>query len=188
MSIKKSAFIALSDYLEEKLQFTDGVPSVSWVDKDLGQFELMQEAIISLPLPAVLISFPDTAYEATLGKDQTGKGLVRLRIGFENYYDAGTASPNRALALQFFDFNERVHQAATEFQMEQMSTLNRTAEAEDTNHGAVIITEIIYEYTLYDPGTNTNQQTTSTELKVNLVADARPPAPESDWVIPTTNP
>lgn len=157
MSYKKELFLALAEHLEATLVATELLPGVAWVDKDLGQFELMEEGVLNFPLPAVLIAFPDVDFENLLGGDQTGSGVIRLRIGFLNYYDAHTGSPNRTAAMQFFDFNEAVHAAIMAFKQEGITGLQRVNEAEDLNHRAVIITEITYSYTLYnqEPDNNT---------------------------------
>lgn len=156
MSIKKQLFIALSDFLQQK------VNTLQWVDKDLGQFELLQQGIIALPLPAVLISFPDTEYETLLGGDETADFLLKIRVGFENYYDANTTSPNRALALAFFDCNETIDTAVKSFTMQGIGGIRRVSEAEDNNHNNVIVTDIVYHITAYQAATQNITNTNAT--------------------------
>jgi hypothetical protein len=148
-NLKASFFTALSDYLMTTLQFED-LPSVKWIDKDLGQVKLLHDSIIALPLPAILISFPNTSFDPQLGNDETGAGQLRIQTLFENYFDADQGSPNRDLAIQYFEFNERVHNAVTAFKMQHIAGIARTGENEDTEHDNVIVTEIIYHFTLFD--------------------------------------
>jgi hypothetical protein len=176
-TLKKQLFISLCDHLESKLVATALIPGAQWIDKDLGQFELMEEGIGNIPLPAVLISFPDTDYEALLGADQTGAGAIRIRIGFENYYDANAGNPDRVKALQFFDFNEAVHNAIMGFTMQHIAGIKRVAEAEDSNHKSVIITEVIYEYTLYAQASDDDIEYISKEP----APVRRPSIPQTDY-------
>jgi len=125
-----------------------------------------------MPLPSILISFPDTDYESLLGVDQTGEASLRIRIGFENYYDTNSGNPNREAALLFFDFNERVHLAVQSFTMENISGIKRIGEAEDMKYKNVIITEIMYQFTLYDqtPDADLGIERTSADPKPRKVA------------------
>jgi hypothetical protein len=183
-NLKKELFIALSDHLEAKLIATVDLPAAQWIDKDLGQFELMEEGVTNIPLPAVLISFPDTDYETMVGGDQTGTGAIRLRIGFENYYDANAGNPDRIKALQFFEFNEAVHKAIMSFTMQKINGVKRVAEAEDLNHKSVIITEVIYEYTLFDENDLPGISYTSADSNVTFSSNIPKPDYDTGFVIP----
>lgn len=185
-ALKKELFIALSDYLMLQLQHTDGVPSLVTVDKDFGQFELMKEGIISIPLPAILISFPDTGFESQLGGDQTGEGVLKIKVGIQNFYDSNNYSANRELALNFFDFNERTHNAINNFTMEKISGIQRIGEAEDDNHDAVIITELTYRYNMYIDGNTAVQKV---QADINTLYKNQIPPPDvteldNEWVLP----
>lgn len=160
MSVKSDLFSQLSDYLFEKLQSTDTIPSVQWIDKDLGQAKLIQDGIIAMPLPAILVSFPTTNFDPQLSNDETGVGLLRIQTLFENYLDANAGSPNREMAISYFEFNERVHNAITQFKMQHVAGIARTGENEDTDHSNVIVTELLYHFTMYDVATNPNQYVT----------------------------
>lgn len=182
MSLKKQLFIALTEYLQEQLQAA--TPPVAWIDKDLGQFELMQDGVVVLPLPAILVSFPDANFESLLGSDQTSEIALRLRIGFENYYDAQTGDPNRELALQFFDFNEAVHNAVMGFGMEGISGIRRVTETEDLNHNQVIVTEIIYTLVGYNAAQDSNTYTSSTPHPRIAASPPEPPTIDGGYIIP----
>lgn len=185
-AIKKQLYLALSNYLMLQLKHTDGVPSLVTVDKDFGQFDLMKEGIISVPLPAILISFPDTGFESQLGGDQTGEGVLKIKVGIENFYDSNNYSPNRELALNFFDFNERTHNAINNFKMEKVSGIQRIGEAEDDNHDAVIVTEITYRYNMYIDG-KAPVQNVQADITTEFKSEIPPPdVPEldNDWVLP----
>lgn len=183
-NLKKQLYINLSDHLECKLANLIGLPSAQWIDKDLGQYELMDEGVANIPLPAVLISFPDTDYESLLSADQTGSGAIRIRTGFENYYDANAGNPDRTKALDFFDFNEAVHNAIMSFAMPHISGIKRTQEAEDLNHKNVIITEVIYEYTFYTEASQDGIEYTSADAKPVYVPTIEMPDIDTGFVIP----
>jgi hypothetical protein len=166
------------------LQFDD-MPSCQWVDKDFGQAEMMQKGELSFPLPAVLIAFPTARYDSMISKDQTGEMQIRLKIMFENYLDSSEGNINQDVALQFFDFNEKVTNALDTFTFQGVQGITRIGEDEDDNHAAVIVSTITYQAVLFEPGTDNNQDATGSTFSV-AKTDASDNTYETGWKLPQT--
>jgi hypothetical protein len=182
-SLKKLLHKALSSHLMDKLQFSD-IPACQWVDKDFGQAELMQKGELSFPLPAVLIAFPTARFEPMVSKDQTGDMQIRLKIMFENYLDSSEGNINQDIALQFFDFNERVNNAIDTFTFQGVQGITRIGEDEDDNHGNVIVSTITFQAVLFESGTDNNQEVTGPTFSV-AKTDASNNTYDTGWKLPT---
>jgi hypothetical protein len=185
MSLKKQLHKALSSALMNGLQFSD-IPSCQWVDKDFGQAEMMQKGELVFPLPAVLIAFPAADYENMLSIDQTGEIQIRLKVMFENYLDSSEGNINQDIALQFFDFNERVNQAMDLFKHENLSGLALTNESEDDNHTNVIVSTLTYQATIFKKGTDNSQEVNATGNLIISKVNVEPKTYDTGFVIPGT--
>lgn len=189
MSIKGDIFKALSAHLMEKLQFAEqqNLPNLIWVDKDFGQAQLIQEGIINLPMPAILISFKTPTWVSRLSKTQTGETLIRIRILFENYADSFQGSINQEKAIQFFEFTEKAHLALQNLQGENFTSLTRTADEEDDDHNNVVVSDIFYTTLITDASAEGNNTTVVTEPTASAVETAitRPDVNTGhQWVLP----
>jgi hypothetical protein len=152
MSIKGDIFKAISTHLMAQLQFTEAenLPNLIWVDKDFGQAELIQEGIVTLPMPAILVSFKTPKWVSRLSQTQSGETFIRIRILFENYADSFQGSINQDKAIQFFEFNEKTHIALQNFQGDNFTSLQRNSDEEDDDHNNVVITDIYYTTIITD--------------------------------------
>lgn len=189
MSIKGDIFKALSAHLMAKLQFAeqDNLPNLIWVDKDFGQAELIQEGIINLPMPAILISFKTPKWASRLSQTQSGETFIRFRILFENYADSFQGSINQDKAIQFFEFNEKVHIALQNLQGDNFTSLQRTSDEEDEDHNNVVITDVFYTTILTDEsaqGASKTVVTTPIAKAIETTIDRPDNNTGHNWVIP----
>lgn len=193
MSVKGTVFTAIGQHLMQKLQFAPetGLPSLQWFDKDFGQAKLIQDGVIALPMPAVLFSFKTPDWGNTLSPVQHGETMIRVRVLFENYADsfqtAEGASINQDKALQFFEFNERVHMALQGFEGNGFTALNRASDDEDDDHNNVIVTDVYYSTLISDDSADRSNQEDVTDLKASAEqAEISRPDYQTDhgWVIP----
>lgn len=160
MSIKGDIFKAIGDKLMQKLQFPDGsLPNLMWYDKDFGQAKLMQDGIIAMPLPAILFTFRTPNWNSTSSNIQHGESVLRVRVVFENYADSFEGSVNQDKAIQFFEFNEKVHLALQGMQGENFTSLTRNGDDEDDDHNNVVVTDIFYSTIISDESADTNSGT-----------------------------
>lgn len=152
MSVKGKIFKLLAAYLMEKLQFDQVVsednpfpiPNLRWVDKQMGQFNHPELSQL-VPLPAILIGFRKTNWQSESRRVQRGDSVLTFWVYFENYADSFQGSMNQDLALQFFEFNEAVHQALQGFDIPGLITaLDRISDEDDEDQDMIIGT--IFEY------------------------------------------
>jgi len=78
-------------------------------DKYRGQLDT--PGIFTFPRPAIFMSFGRFEWESGINGTQRGTGVIKFRIAVENYADSFEGSFNQDLALEFFEFNEKVHEA-----------------------------------------------------------------------------
>lgn len=155
MSVKATVFKAIGDRLMQE------VPALQWYDKDFGQAQMIQDGIITLPMPAVLITINVPQWDTIIGGTQNGQAAIRIRMLYENYADSFQTpeadSINQDKALEFFDFEEAVHLALQNFSGNGFTPLNRMADTEDDDHNNVIVTDMMYEcvITQQSPTNNT---------------------------------
>ena len=142
MSVKKHTQKEIGAFLKQEIE------SLEFVDKYRGQLDA--QGIFTFPRPAVFISFARFEWESTVDGSQRGQGLIKFRIVVENYADSYEGSVNQDLALEFFDFNEKVHEALQGLSGTYFSSLNRKTDEDDEDHGNVIVTIMEYETTLVD--------------------------------------
>lgn len=152
MSIKKTIFKAIGTHLTSTLTNLDGLPNLAHFDKQMGQFNSPELALI-LPLPTVLMQFLDFTWETTAQNTQKGTGIIRFSTYFENYANSFTGSFNQETALQFFEYTEQVHLALQGFGLEFMAPLNRIGDAEDTEQDMIIMSVCDYQTTITDLAT-----------------------------------
>lgn len=189
-SIKSQLFLALSAWLMQKLQSTDEIPSCQWVDKDYGQDKLLQDGVITMPLPAVLISFPTSQYDGQLSGDQNAQTNIRIKTLFENYADSFEGSINQVNAVNFFEFNERVHNAVKDFTLSQMSGLVRTSDEEDDDHNNIIVTSISYTCNLFNQASDNTTLVSANPVPgyfKNLPIDPTKPVVDTGFVLTSPN-
>lgn len=190
MSIKGDIFKIIGDHLMAKLQFADGsLPNLQWYDKDFGQADLLRDGVIVLPLPAVLISFKTPEWSSGLSSVQQGRTAVRVRVLFENYADSFQASTGESInqdkAIQFFEFNEKVHLALSKLQGDNFTGLERSGDDEDEDHTNVITTDVFYSTIITDDSANATVELESPVPAKTRQHDIERPDIETDhqWVV-----
>jgi len=166
-SLKGRIYLALLSRLTSQLSYTTEedprpIPSLAWVDKNHGQFN-RPEMHLPVPMPAILISFPDTEWEHVGRGWQKGRMRIRVEVGYENYADSFDGSPNIEEAIRFFEFNEATHQALQGWSCPGITTLERVADAEDDDHGNVIRTILEYETSVEDRSASKDRGTQEAE-------------------------
>jgi hypothetical protein len=151
MSVKGDIFRQLATYLMATLQFDQTVtednplplPNLVWVDKQMGQFNHPELSQL-VPLPAILIGYRKTTWDSESRRVQKGNAILTFWVYFENYADSFTGSMNQDKALQFFDFNEAVHQALQGYDGDLFTALDRLSDEDDENQDMIIGS--IFEY------------------------------------------
>lgn len=169
-SLKGRLYLALAERLRDKLTYDESeqqraLPSLRWIDKQAGQFR-RPEMSLPIPSPAILISFPGTAWSSIGKGHQQGEMRIRIEIGFQNYADAFDGSPNIEQAIQFFEFNEAVHQALQGWSTTFITSLERVLDEEDDDHGALIITALEYQTSILDKSASKTIGTTIVEKEL----------------------
>jgi hypothetical protein len=129
------------------------LPNLQWVDLDAGQFELIDSGVF-LPLPAVLIAFQETEFTPTLQQEQTGKGIIRIGIGYENYAASYEGSVDQAEALKYLAFCETVYTALQGYSTPNFERMVRVREINDDNYSNVIVNYIEFSTLWHDGSAN----------------------------------
>lgn len=169
-SLKGRIYLAIMARLSEVLKYDEDeverdIPSLRWIDKNMGQFN-RPEMHDSIPLPGILISFPGTGWKSLSQNHQQGVMRVRIEIGYENYASSFDGSPDIESAIRFFEFNEAVHQALQGWSCPGMTSMERVADEEDDDHGAMIVTALEYETTIEDRSASKMRSTTRVETNI----------------------
>ncbi len=153
MSIKGTIYTEIADRLFAKLSFAPEaeLPSLRWVDKENGQFRLMDQGF-PIPLPAITIGFARAEYTSNGQNVQEGQATIRIRIGYESYADSFEGSSNQAESLKYYEFQEQVYAALQGFSGTNFSALERVAEEDDEDHDAMIVTIIDFATMITDTG------------------------------------
>ena len=142
------------------------VAGLEFVDKYRGQLDT--PGIFTFPRPAVFISFGRFEWESMVDGTQRGEGLIKFRIVVENYADSYEGSVNQDLALDFFEFNEKVHEALQGLSGTYFGNLERKTDEDDEDHGNLIVTIMEYQTTLFDNSANTTKNYVLVEPDLNV--------------------
>lgn len=160
MSVKKHTQQEIGSYLKQ------AVEGLEFVDKYRGQLDT--PGIFTFPRPAVFISFGRFEWETMVNGFQRGEGLIKFRIVLENYADSYEGSINQDLALAFFDFNEKVHEALQGLSGTYFESLERKTDEDDEDHGNVIVTIMEYQTTLIDNSANVTKNYVLVDPELNV--------------------
>lgn len=182
MSVKKHTQKEIGSFLKQEVQ------NLEFVDKYRGQLD--SPGIFTFPRPAVFISFGRFEWESQVNGSQLGSGLIKIRIVVENYADSYEGSINQDLALDFFDFNEKVHEALQGLSGTYFSSLNRITDEDDEDHGNLIVTIMEYQTTLIDNSANIAKNYVLVDPELNVEYKNRedfpkPPPEEPYFIIET---
>jgi len=160
MSAKKHTQKEIGSYLKQQ------VANLAFVDKYRGQLD--SPGIFTFPRPAVFISFGRFEWQSQVDGSQLGTGLIKFRIVVENYADSYEGSINQDLALDFFDFNEKVHEALQGLSGTYFSTLERQTDEDDDDHGNLIVTIMEYQTTILDNSANVSKRYVLVDPELNV--------------------
>lgn len=88
-------------------QISSSVPSIAWIDQDLGQLE-HYDTRPAVQFPCVLIDFVETSYKEVGKLVKWGGTTVQLRIGFAPFSSANSAAPeaSKEAALQYYEIEQ----------------------------------------------------------------------------------
>ena len=137
-------------YLNELEEEVTG-SRLPWAELNRGQIQHLTKEL-GIPLPAVLISFPEINY-SQLGAGLTeGDVIVRITSLFESFADSYFGSVNQDIALQYLEFNDLLFQTLEGLKGATFSNLTRTNETEDDDYDFLIITNTDYTCTLLETG------------------------------------
>ena len=106
----KSLFAQL--LLKLSQQIKDKVPSIRWIDQDLGQLE-NYDIRPSVSWPCVLIDFTQTSYEQMQQNRQLGNITFTLRLGFDSFSASASTAPQatREKALEYYELEQSLYEA-----------------------------------------------------------------------------
>lgn len=165
MSIKKHTQKEIGTYLKNQIE------SLQFFDKYRGQLDT--PGIFTFPRPAVFMSFGRFEWESGVNGTQRGTGVIKFRIAFENYAESYTGSVNQETALEFFEFNEKVHEALQGLSGTYFEALKRVSDEDDEDHGNIIVTIMEYQTVLIDNSAlvTKNYVLVDPELKTDYVKE-----------------
>lgn len=164
MSVKKHTFLEITKHLKTK------VPTIKYIDKYRGQLDNVRNWVF--PRPAVFLSYGRTDWNNISMGGQLGDAVIRVRIVVENYADAYEGSINQQKALEFFDINEKVHQALQNLSGTFFKNMSRVVDEDDEDHGNLIVTIFEYSCKMVDDSsadTNENRVEVEPDLTVEYV-------------------
>lgn len=133
--------IEVLEYEGTDQEETIEVPKLQWYDKNRGQIKFLTKEL-GIPMPAVLISFPDINYESLGSGLQKGATTIRITTLFESFADSHHGSFDQDIALKYFYFNDLIVETLGNFEGSFFTKLQRITEQEDEEHDYLIITNI----------------------------------------------
>lgn len=133
--------------LEEEVE----VPRLQWADLNRGQIQHLTKEL-GIPMPAVLISFPEITYSMLGAGLREGETIIRITSLFESFADSHFGSLNQDIALQYLEFNDLLFQTLENLSGNSFSALTRIKETEDDDHDFLIITNTDYSCNLIEIG------------------------------------
>jgi hypothetical protein len=94
---------------QQRIQST--VPSIAYIDQDLGQLRTTTRPAVSWP--CVLIDFENFSFENMGENVQLAKGTVVFRLGFAPHSNSGQATTQAYLqqAVSYYDIEWALHKA-----------------------------------------------------------------------------
>lgn len=137
-------------YINE-LEETVEVPRLQWADLNRGQLQHLTKEL-GIPLPAVLISFPEIDYTLLGAGLRDGETVIRITSLFESFADSYFGSVNQDIALQYLEFNDLLYQTLEGLKGASFTDLNRIKETEDDDHDFLIVTNTDYSCSLIEVG------------------------------------
>jgi len=153
MSKKQEIFQLVQQHLYNELGKQDdiqGYPLAGlWIDKNMGQIANL-DSFDTFPLPAILIEYGQGTYRNLSRGVQEWIGTMKLYLIFENYSHSDAESDDNNLALAFFAFSEKVHEALEGFSGPDFTTFTRVADEEDNNHMQMVVTPVTYAFSYID--------------------------------------
>jgi hypothetical protein len=167
MSKKGEIFKLVQEHLYAELGKEDelyGYPLAGlWIDKNMGQIANL-DRFDTFPLPAILMEYGSGRYRNLSKGVQEWIGTLKLYIIFENYSHSDVESDDRDLALAYFEFCEKVHEALEGFHGEDFTSFTRVSDEEDNNHTSMVVTPVSYAFSYTD---RSRQQKTSRFVEVD---------------------
>ena len=185
-------FIALQQRIKEK------VPSIRWIDQNLGQLESAERPPVSFP--CVLIDFDEWNFEDLSELVQTAAGNIIIRLAFAPFSAINNVTPTayKLKALQFYEIECQLYKAlhgwAPSLTAEMLSDFSNDVnddfggmqglleDAEGWNFGSLIRTAAITEkredlfrvrvmpFSLAFEDYSAMRETTTTEAELELIA------------------
>ncbi len=157
------------------------LPRLQWVDKNMGQLQKMEQ-FNTIPMPAILIEFGYGSWQTLGRQQQTGEVTLRIYTLYENYADSQQGSINQNQALLFYDFTEHVHKALQGFGAANFTSLQRTADEEDNDHGNMIVSVSEYSTIITDDSASKENNTLLVEPPLKVERE-QPPLPDEEFTI-----
>jgi hypothetical protein len=129
-SLFSQLFLALQAHIKAN------VPSIRWIDQDLGQLE-SYEIRPAVSWPCVLIDFNHTSFEQMQQNRQLGNITFTLRLGFDSYSQSASIAPQevREKALEYYELEQELYEAVQGFDggglMQDCTRINIATERRD---------------------------------------------------------
>lgn len=161
-------FLALQEHIK-------AVPSIRWVDQDLGQLEFYDQRP-AVSFPCVLIDLSSTTYEQMQLNQQWGNLTFTLRLGFAPYSPANSAAPIsvREKALEYYEVEHELYKSVQGFDASgliqpatRVSAITEQREGDNHRVRVITFTTSFQDETLLQQWT---KQKTALEIEQEIAA------------------
>jgi len=173
MSVKQNILVAIQEQLKQQV-------GDLWVDKNMGQIAMLDQ-FDTFPLPAVLLEFGRGTYRNVSKGVQEWTGIIKFYLLYENYSHSDVESEDRDIALAFFEFSEKVHQALEGFSSPDFTSLTRVADEEDNNHTHMVVSVVEYATTYIDRSKEQSRKLVEVEPGIVVTHTGIPTRPASNF-------
>lgn len=154
-------FLAIQQHVK------DGLPTVKYIDQDLGQLKATGRPPVSWP--CVLIDFEDFAYQNLGNNVQTATGTVVLRLGFAPFSGTSQVTPTPYLqqAISYYDIEWALHKLIQGWTpSSDMGHMIRTSTTTQKRTDNYRVRELRYSIAFEDYSTKPQQQLAPATLVV----------------------
>ena len=146
-------------FLAIQQQIQTSVPSITYIDQDLGQLRIGARPPVLWP--CALIDFEDFSFDNMGDNVQVAKGTVVIRLGFAPYSSSAQTTPSPYLqqSVGYYDTEWAVHKALQGWAPgEDYGSLIRTNATTQKRTDSYRVREIRYTTTFEDYSTKPVQQ------------------------------
>ncbi len=129
------------------------VPSIKWIDQDLGQLEFYSMDRPPVLFPAALIDFSNTDYSDLSANQQIGEGILDIRLAVAAYTPSASVHSlqHREKALEYYNIEHELNKSLHGWCDDRLfSPLARTGAQTERREDNIRVRVLRFKFALQD--------------------------------------